>query len=456
MSLDPSQDIDIRTWWWLPEDPEAGVAGRLVVQPGVLGQVFVDGKLSAPEELGTHDTVWGNKIDGGATITLLRTLRMAEYGPGDTVGARCAAKWILVGAHVPHHASERVVGLRIRWDRIEHWYRRTYAPAGPWWNGEALQVEKLETVLESFALPTFDANFEMTVEGGTTHLASGSVEMWHQFWWELKYNEPQSLDRVALQCAPLRDFVSLAFGEPVVARAIEVGVQLEDGAEIKWLTLLGSICYGPTHEDDGEAAFMCLPYRQIAEHFSTILKGWTAIRVGELAGAFTQWRWVLSDERLPVERLLAVRSHFLDAVLPDVPIMEKAKFRIHADRACAALPADIPAPIREAMSRKIREANHGTFRDRLTHARNALPADVVAEYGLDDAFIGNVAKARNRLTHDGNLGDLDLSDAIMICSRTRLFAIAYVLQAIGLPADKILRRLKARFRWAPPIAVGKF
>jgi len=454
VKVDPSAPIDARAWWWRPESPKESIAGRLIVDPGDRGEVFFDGKLPGCSEAGTCDAVWGHVSDTAERVTLFRTLLMAEYGVNDNTGTRCLVKWVLLGAHLPPEAVSAVTRLRVRWFGAEDWYHKTLAPVPLWWTGAPIETAKLEPVLCAFRVDDLAATFELSVTARTSPKSPGLVEMAHEIWWELAFDTPVMLDDAVTACTGLRDLMWLMHGTPVTARSIQVQTNGSSSQKSEWVSLAGSICYRAAPERASHAHEMCLPYYAIQDKFPDIVGNWLKMRMVSNAGAFAHWRAVLSDKHMPIERHLVACAHFLDSLLPDVPLMPKQEFRRIADRVCDGLATDIPALLREAFERKIREANRGTYRDCLTAALATIPALVVQKYELDQQFVRDVGVARNRLTHDGDLGDVELPDAVMLSARLRIFAVAYVLTAIGVPPDRVMERLTACRTWAPPESVG--
>jgi hypothetical protein len=354
----------------------------------------------------------------------------------------------------PPEAVNAVASLRVRWFGAEEWYHKTLAPIPCWWTGAPIETVKLEPVVRDFWVENLGAKFELSVTARTSPKSPGLVEMAHEIWWQLTFDTPVKLDYAVTACTVLRDLMWLTYGTPIMARSIQVQLNENSGKKSGWVSLAGSSCYGTAPDRVSHAHEMCLPYYAFQEEFPDVVGNWIKMRLVSNAGAFAQWRVVLSDEHVPVERHLVARAHFLDSLLPDVPHMAKDEFRCIADRVCAGLPADIPTLVREAMERKIREANRGTYRDCLMAALAGLPAEVVRKYELDEQFIRKVGVARNRLTHNGDLGDVELPDAVMLSARLRIFAVAYVLTAIGVPPDRVLERLSACRTWTPPESVG--
>lgn len=452
--IKPSEAFDVRGWWWRPESKDQVAPGRLAAEPGSLCSLDLDAKLPEAQESGTHPVLWGH-VDGTAErVTLLRTFYLGTYGVNDNTGTHSLVKWTLFGDHVDAIAEKAVAGLRVRWQCSDDWFDETLAPHAEWWNGEPIETKKLEPVLHAIPIP--GATFEIVLKAHVGGRSAGHVEMWHELWWEVTFDAPRTLDDVGEHTRALRDFMWLAAGQPVAATSIQVRLADTNPERPRWLSLVGSLCYGHATDERVHGHFMALPYPAIKQEFDTILPAWLKLRMETNKGAFSQWSLVLADEREPLERQLAVRTQFLDAILPDVPLMARAKFLRVAEQVCAAIPANEPGPVRDAIARRVKEANRGTLRDRFTAARNSLPPDVVQKYGFNDDMLRAAGQVRNDLAHGGTLGKIEFAEAVMLSAKLRLFCLANLLTAIGLPSNRLVERIDKCMRWALPRSVETF
>ncbi len=445
-------EFEYQGLWWLPDQPEARIAGTVSVNSE--GRIALDliGSLRA-EHAFEHSDVFQPPIVLGLTargkwITLYNNfeLRSSSSFPGLTT-SRLHSHFVLIGKHFNSPAD---IMSRCGW--IGYTDLETWMSQNPFSNELHAEGNRLVGSSARYSRPTpCEApvpSLDASISADYAFHQSGTL--FTSFLWthssELKVTPavPMPLDWYLRVIRDLANLLALLVGRPVYPTRVTLAGDTVEIAPGRTTTELVNVFYGfPGTRPEGKPLSphdVLVPLPAIQSNLDIVLQRWFD-RAEVLRPVYDLFFGSWYNKALYLDSHFLTLAQALESfhrrtrrgiyVEPDV-------YARYCDTIVQAIPQEAPHDLRDALSARLRYGNEHSQRRRFRELLDALDDRLCAMVTRDAAaFVGRVVATRNYLTHYDEESRAEAwhgADLLYPNQRLRVLLSILLLQELSLDA----------------------
>lgn len=413
-------------YWWLPENPDNKVAGTLIYDgegglnlkldnhfdgynPDEVGEIDEDesgnlGRLVRDKDLIFYDVIYG--VAGGADITIMDAVDKSPVRPWGRIGekyisnCRISAEKLILGKHLENKENKAFNGLRVSVDNL-----------GCWDSLEGRQKFKFSALGKSVEICGVGSSEKPNQRGPFCQITSG---------------EGFSLQEALEEVNAIQNFMSFVVNQ----FSDIVWVQLQVGNEFLDLLFLPVKIESGTETARGK---FNAELTSNAFPIDTSLSKW--FELVNRAQAAISMVIVMQFEKMPfVENDLLMVTMTAEVLhrnlkLGGRPYVNK-EFKLMREKLLEAAPDGYKEMIKSSIRNEL------TLRQRLVGLADFVGEDLISALIPDvEYWAKETTKARNYLTHEGQVKNQSVEELIAIVDVTKAVVVLSVMRCIGVSAE---------------------
>lgn len=438
--------------WWIPGDAENGVSGTLEFgSGGDIKLTTVGPLLERPEELdGPLDTITGLSVDGkSVTLQECRYTGMESSYPGierQKFSPRLAA--IGMGLEAP--TTPLYTWFSFRFTNIDAWVGR---------HGFRLETARSPTSVSltydppaklDYVLPDYRMSLTSSAKWSLPS-STKAFQLTQSHWVTIDPFEPTSIEAIRRCVARLRDFFSLAVGEPVYveqlwAKSDLATFEFQDRVVHERIELrMRGVSVPPAFKPAAHSAGMLLPFHAVEDDLGEMLSAWVRAS-DEIGPVLDLYFGTLYDDALYPERHLLFLAQAVETYHRRTSDETDLPQEQHDRRMQEILNGQ--SDHRDWLEQRLQFSNELSLRRRVKTLTRRYK-NVLGDYISPKSFADRVVNTRNYLTHytremEGRSAKgIQLVDLVF---KLRTLLEACLLSELGLADDQIALALRDRIR----------
>lgn len=437
--------------WWLPgETAQKGVPGRLSFDPG--GGVRLETLKPFPKErelalgAGFRPDIVHGFTDYTTPVTLYRVTRVGNVRPPESdLGSTFYARYAVLGHHFHEVEEVRLASLQAGFTDLEEWAKH-YPFAGmiPVPGEPRTRFREMKPV--QVGVDSLGARLTIKSVPSWGQVPMKTLRWEHRIVFEIEPEEPEPLGWYRDVLRGLQDLLTLLMGRPTQPSALNA--QVHKGQDRRSDVFFE---VGKRSPENGVAAAtglspgsgVLIPLPKIRREFPNVLNNWFAERkrLAPVHGLFFETLFS-SPGTSPEFQFLSLAQaleSYHRRTRPESLHEPEEDYQGHYDEMVAALPASMPDPLRQSLTKTLTHGNEWSLRKRLKALLGDLPDEGVVDRG-HDYFTDAVVKTRNYLSHypedfeDEILEGSELHEAVDELRRMLAF---FLLKDSGIGVDKV-------------------
>ena len=440
--------------FWLPETPDARIAGTLNYSPGsitinLIGDPGAIGTQSLlRDDGGLRELVLGSTRVGPCALwNAFSTSSSTTYGMDSAIGvATYRANRLYVGEAYESADEIKFKDFVVSYDVLPTWLGHN--PFGSTEPGSDALHKYVPFTPVAAVIPEEDLQIELStrlVDRGGGYRGFTWV---HEVWFAIRSPEPKHIEWHLEKMGRLQAFLSALVGAPAVPTSIVGSI---DPLTLTYVIL--PLTRTPAADSLSEVQIL-LPYDEVRDRFTDALcrwvRGWK-----DIGTAATLLYGTLLVELPPEFELLALTQALetFHRHMHEGMYVNPEEYETVSVALASAMPVGTLDDLKQALTKRIEYGNEYSQRKRFHELLSSLDHTARELLGIDKALLNRVVDERNHLTHRPPESDeyvpMDNVERRLTAQKLKAFLFLLLLAHLDFTGEDVKARYPmSRWGWA--------
>lgn len=437
--------------WWLPENPENRIHGKLSYDLEKGTTLSLDGAFTEyPDNGNFYEIILGDSFGEEITLSNCLLKDFQESIVSNSNKRYKSSEFVItvfyVGCHFTKKEDIKFSQLSVKFSQLEEWLGKRLFKFERRKNEEGLREHILKLTMPNAKKIDLDKLKISIGYGFSTHMAWLKPKFEATVGVSIEVDDKMHIDNFYKIVYHIRNFLSLSTGNPISILSITGRNENID----KYKRIQMFYRKEPAGEELFSQPFFPIQYKSISEHLESYLQNWFDI-VENVKPTYDLFFGTIYNPHLYLNHTFLSLAQALESYLnrtSDSEIMPTESFEDVKNHMLEII-GEIPEEYKQQFEPKVKSGmNRKSFRKKLKEMFKEEYSNLFVSFiDKKDEFIGKVVDTRNYYTHyspELEVRAVKREDLPILSQNLRFILIVILLKEIGFN-DKLIRHALAQY-----------